>query len=189
VTSIVSIDDAYDRDYASDGISRFGAYVRQRAHLFVDDWEPLSPVTFAATVWAIASGPLMSPGYVRTRSSVGGVHCRHADEPGLLLAEVDMCLPWSADLRNRSELAGWSSWTSTLAPELTDPDERRPALLLRACVRVPVHEGLLPNPSRFAALDVTVAKQAVAVICEQVNTRAAPVVALLRSEALIGVGR
>lgn len=81
---IVSVDDEYDRDNASDGISRFAGYVRQRAHLFVDDWEPLSPVTFAVTVWSIATSPVMTPPYARVSPRVWDIECRHGDESHLL---------------------------------------------------------------------------------------------------------
>lgn len=182
---IVTVDDAYDRDYASDGISRFGAYVRQRAHLLVDDWEPLSPVTFAVTVWTIASGPMMSPGYVRTRSSIRGVNCRHGDEPGLLIAEVAVALPWPSDLRQSDDLRGWSS---TRTPDGYE-DERHPALLVDGRIRIPISEEELPRPSRFAGLDVGVAKRAVAVVCERVNQQAGPVLARLQATETNGALR
>jgi hypothetical protein len=192
MSPIVSVDEDYDRDYAADGISRFGGYVRQRAHLFVDDWEPLSPVTFAVTVWTVANGPVMSPGYVRIRESIGGVSCRHGDEPGLLLAEVDIRLPWPAAMHGAECLGGWGSWSgagSAVDDESGQPDERRPALLVSARLRIPIPEALLPVPSRFAGLDVSVAKRAVAVICEQVNAHAGPAVASLRSYHLSGAAR
>jgi hypothetical protein len=193
MTPIVGIDDAYDRDYASDGISRFGAYVRQRAHLFVADWEPLTPVTFAVTLWTIATGPVMSPGYVRVRTSVSAVTCRHAEEPGLLLAEVRLRLPRPADRRGADIVQAWSDWTLTtdvdgVGTTWSPPDEHCRAALLSARLRVPIREDQLPVPTRFAALDVTGAKRAIAVICEQVNTHAAPVVAALRG-SLIGAAR
>ncbi|MGQ0847183.1 MAG: hypothetical protein ACT4QF_23940 [Sporichthyaceae bacterium] len=178
---IVAVDDAFDRDYASDGISRFGSYVRQRAHLLVDDWEPLSPVTFAVTVWTIASGPMMSPGYVRTRPTVRGVNCRHADEPGWLLAEVAVALPWPSDLRDGADPQGWAVGGPSHA------DERRPALLVDGRIRIPISQDELPRPSRFAALDVSIAKRAVAVVCDRVNAHAGPVLARLHSTDSNGV--
>lgn len=188
MTPIVTVDDAYDRDYAGDGISRFGAYVRQRAHLFVDDWEPLSPVTFAVTVWTIATGPIMSPSYVRIRRSIQAVNCRHGDEPGLLLAEIAVRLPWPGGLRDKPSLQGWVSGHRHSGGS-DALDEQRPALLVDGRLRVPIPEDRLPSPSRFAALDVGVAKQAITAICEQVNTVAGPVLADLRSETTTGVLR
>jgi hypothetical protein len=191
MTPILGIDDAYDRDYAADGISRFGGYVRQRAHLFADDWEPLSPVTFACTVWSIATGPVMVPGYVRVRQGMA-VRCAHGEEPGVLIAEVGVRLPWPPGLR--AELRGWSSWQLSQGwgdeePGLVDPPDDRPTLLIGASVRVPIAEKLLPTPSRFAALDVGVAKRAVALVCQHVNEQAGPVVELLRTNVAIGAHR
>lgn len=191
MTPVVTVDESYDRGYASDGISRFGAYVRQRAHLFVDDWEPLSPVTFACTVWSIATGPVMAPGYVRVRQEMT-VRCTHGEEPGVLIAEVGVRLPWPSGIRG--EMRGWyfgqlsQPWDDG-EPMLVDPPDDRPTLLIGASVRVPIAEKLLPTPSRFAALDVGVAKRAVAVVCRRVNEQAGPVVELLRTNAAIGAHR
>ncbi len=62
------VDRGYDRDSASDGGSRYGAYVRERLGWFTDagcwEWDDSAP-RFAAVVWRIATGPVMVPGYVR----------------------------------------------------------------------------------------------------------------------------
>lgn len=186
---LVTVDESYDRHYASDGISRFGAYVRQRAHLFVDDWEPLSPVTFAATVWAIATGPVMSPAYVHSRRDITSVACRNGDEPGVLIAEVNLCLAWPLELTGA--LDGWTSWQRLRDPDEDEPRfapplEDRPALLLGAQMSVPIKADQLPGPSRFAALDVAVAKRAVGVVCRMVNEQAGPVVDLVRAAGAVG---
>lgn len=187
-------DDAYDRDYSSDGISRFGAYVRQRAHLFIDDWEPLSPATFAATVWTIATAPVMSPPYVGLRHDVCDVICHVGEDGDCLLAQLEVRLPWPNGLRGNGKLAAWSSWRPADkwdydGPHLMEPAEDRPALLASAVLRLPIPDAQLPAPCRFAALDVAVAKRAVAVVCEHLNTHAAPVLAELATASQIGVGR
>jgi hypothetical protein len=179
---LVVADEAYDRDYASDGLSRFGAYVRQRAHLFVFDWEPLSPAGFASEVWAIAGSPVMSPGYVRVRHDVSGIYCRCADDSFGLVVDVHLRLPWPVE-------PGWASWQRLSDPDedgqtLVAPDEDLLAVLATATVQVPVAEELLPEPGRFAGHDLTIAKRAVGVICRQVNTHAGPVVDRIRSDAM-----
>jgi hypothetical protein len=188
------VDEDYDVDYASDGISRFGSYVRQRAHLFVDDWEPLSAASFAATVWSVATSPVMSPGYVRIRPDVWSLTCFPGEEPGFLLAELEVRVPWPAALRGGQELDGWFSWqrTTSWAHEETmylEPVGDRRSLLVTSVLRVPIDEGILPTPCRFAALDVSTAKRAISVICTEVNATAGPVVARLRATAPIGAQR
>ena len=39
MTGTFWIDHDYDRDRASDGVSRYGAYVRDRGHLFAEIWD------------------------------------------------------------------------------------------------------------------------------------------------------
>ncbi|MGQ0843477.1 MAG: hypothetical protein ACT4QF_05025 [Sporichthyaceae bacterium] len=191
---IVWTDDLYDRDYASDGLSRFGGYVRQRAHLFVDDWEPLSPAAFAATVWTIATSPVMSPPYVHLRPDVSAVTCRHAEEPGLLLAEVEIRLRWPAGLNDFPDLCGWSSWDRWIDRPTNDvhliaPSEHKRALLTTATLRVPIPETKLPTSCRFAEADVAIAKRAVAAVCSAVDVHVRPVLAYLATATIIGADR
>ena len=65
----VWIDAAYDRKRASDGLSRYGAYVKQNLSGFAECWdgtfEAGLPVHFAVQAWRVATGPIMAPGFVR----------------------------------------------------------------------------------------------------------------------------
>jgi hypothetical protein len=185
VTPLIVVDDDYDRAHASDGVSRFGEHLRQRAHLFVEDWEPLSPVSYAATVWSIATAPIMTPAYARVSPAVWGIDCRHSDEPETLMVTLEVRMLWPHDHRDQRALRGWTDWCQ--APcwsgsfhQLTEPGEDRPAALFSARLRVPIVQELLPTPVRFGAADVLVAKFAIATIAEQVNAVAGPVVAQLR---------
>jgi hypothetical protein len=60
------IDHDYDRASASDGVSRYGAYVRDAARLF-DPWQDAAdgvttdPVEFAIAAFWVATGPIMGP--------------------------------------------------------------------------------------------------------------------------------
>lgn len=157
MNAIVSVDDGYDWDFAPDGLSRFGAYVDRRAHLFIDESEALTPVALAVALWTIASPPVMSPGYVRVRPTVEAVTCCHADEPNLLLAEVRLRVPWPPETTYLDAMAGWSSWTPTtdmdgISSRWSAPDEHRRAALLTSLLRVPIGAELLPAPSPFGAL-------------------------------------
>lgn len=70
-TKAFTVDDGHDADMASDGNSRFGAYIRQRRTMFCEDGHPVDDrVRFALTAWRIAQPPIMSPGYVRSHLRV-----------------------------------------------------------------------------------------------------------------------
>jgi len=69
------IDHDHDRNNASDGVSRYGAYLRDHAHLF-DPWQEApgevtrDPVEFAIAAFQVATGPIMAPGFVRRHGRV-----------------------------------------------------------------------------------------------------------------------
>ena len=73
---LVVVNDAYDREYASGGHSRYGAYLRQNASLFKSAWsdqpEPIEdPAEFAVHAWQIATAPPTS-GAARSDSRTRG---------------------------------------------------------------------------------------------------------------------
>ena len=194
MTSLITLDEEYDRSFSSDGASRLGGYLRQRAHLFAENWEPLSPIVYAATVWGIATAPVMTPPYARIDPAVWGIDCRHADEPGFLTVTLDVRIPWPRDHRDDGALRGWadwcrmSCWDSSL-DQLTEPGDDRRAALFTARLRVPIAEDHLPAPDRFNAADTVVAKCAIAAIADQVNGVAGPVVSMLRELDSAGADR
>jgi len=188
--SVVWVDEGYDRELASDGVSRYGGYLRSRAHLFADEDAPLDPVGFAVLAWQIASGPVMSPGYVRRRPDIEAVTCRHVEEPGLLVADVEVRLSWPAGLNRGGPLAGWRSWVmgdgwGDEPPRYVEPGDDRPALLVTAHLWLPIPEPSLPAPRHIPAgdVDVATAKRAVEVVCRHVNAAAGPVVAVVRESS------
>jgi len=75
------VDREYDDDRASDGVSRYGQYLRDRAKQFDDldldladpDRDGYNRTVFARLAWAIANGPIMSPGLVARHPRVTGV--------------------------------------------------------------------------------------------------------------------
>jgi hypothetical protein len=185
---LVRVDEVYDREFASNGVSRYGAYVRSRAHLFADEGTPLDPVGFTVLAWEIANSPVMSPGYVRRRPDIEAVTCRHSEEPGALVADVEVRVRWPAELPRSGPLAGWRSWAledswGDQPPRNVEPGDDKPALLITAHMWVPIPELSLPAP-RWPTLpgDVNVAdaKRAVAAVCRHVNAAAGPVVSALR---------
>jgi hypothetical protein len=66
------IDCEYDRDNASDGVSRYGAYIRQaRFEPWTDNDHAVELAEFA---WRQATGPVMAPGYVRRHGRILSAH-------------------------------------------------------------------------------------------------------------------
>ena len=71
---LVVIDDAADRSRASNGISRYSAYLRNSSSEFRDyDDTVASPVEFAAAAWRNATGPIMGPGYAEIRADITSI--------------------------------------------------------------------------------------------------------------------
>ncbi|QKW20492.1 hypothetical protein HUT16_16710 [Kitasatospora sp. NA04385] len=66
-STLAFADDVADRRDASDGFSRFGAYLGYNASLLHEDGDLLSAQQFAFAAWQTATAPVMSPGYVRVR--------------------------------------------------------------------------------------------------------------------------
>ncbi|WP_354641322.1 hypothetical protein [Kitasatospora camelliae] len=147
-------DDAHDRAHASDGYSRFGAYLAHNPGLLHDDGQPLTAKEFAFSTWQIATGPVMSPGYVRIRPDIHAVTLVSTGEDG-----HDVALRIDVPLRHRA-LAEWpamivgdwqadpwatgnSGFTALVEPERTD----RTALLITATILVPVPARLLDAPT------------------------------------------
>src|SRR5258708_20946450 len=116
----VWIDADYDKDSASDGKSRYGAYVRDRVSSFAECWdgiyEEALAVHFAATAWQAATGPIMVPGYVRFHRRIRGVQLEHSYWDGSLLASLDLITPWPQQLREsprwmeQTARESWWAW-------------------------------------------------------------------------------
>lgn len=132
------IDEITDRELASDGVSRFGAYLRQGAHRFLD-WDDMptrDPAAFAARAFEIATTPIMSPPYVVTHPRV--ITCvPHRDEDDRHALHIDMAMGLPA--RVRTELPGfWRGWQQTSGGMFYAPwDNDRPAAYATVTFRVP----------------------------------------------------
>ncbi|MFF7452907.1 hypothetical protein [Kitasatospora sp. NPDC008115] len=189
--TLAIVDDIRDREQASDGRSRFGAYIAQHADDFHDNGEPLRPVEFAAVAWSVATFPVMSPGYVNVRPDVQPltVH-RDYDGRAVLGAKVGLRhhglahrptgrpLDWERDPWGRHD----DPWPVLVGPELTD----RPAVLVAATVLVPIPDGILlqPTAARPGRTLTREAKTVVAALTAHANTHLAPLV-----NDLLGGGR
>jgi hypothetical protein len=188
---LLSTNDTDDRERASDGVSRYGAYLSQRADQFGSWGEPLDVVSYTVLAWEIASGPVMAPGYVEARADLGAVTCRRSEEQhGVLVADVEVPIGWPAGLRQKLP-GGFQSWDRERSwSGAGDPDrwyyprrDDKPALLITAHVWVPIPVSDLPAPQHHSAPGEVVvddAKRAVRAVCRHVNAVAGPVVAAVR---------
>jgi len=176
------IDREHDRAAASDGVSRYGAYLRDHAGLF-DPWGEApdgvtaDPVEFAIAAFTIATGPIMSPGYVRWHGRVHDHHAGRSEDDGRLLLSVTLAVP--SPLR----LAwSWRGWERDFHDRYREPDDRRPTGLCRLELRWPVATDLLalPASAKVASIpNLRDATRAVRVLVEQVNTTVGPILAKL----------
>lgn len=185
-TTLALVDNDYDRANASDGISRYGAYLAQHPRDFTAwDPEPLSPSEFAVAAWRIATSPIMSPGYVRTRPDLDAITADFTEDgPGAVLTVRVPLL--HGDLGTRLPYE-WRDWMPEhnrhdgRYPEWIAPDGQYPSVLATAEVRVPVAEALLPVPKHLRGPGLAAdARAAVFTLTELVNTKAGPVVERLR---------
>lgn len=87
------IDTGYDRDRASGGVSRYGSYLNQHRDAFealAGDGYERPAVPFAALAWRIATGPVMSPPYVRYPNRVLSARLEPSDWNGNMLVAVQL---------------------------------------------------------------------------------------------------
>jgi hypothetical protein len=115
------INGEHDRLAASDGVSRYGVYVRQRIPAgFAECWdgtfETRPAERFAAMAWLTATTPVMAPPYADWRSPVLAAKAEldaDGDSDGLI-ATVEIASPWPPALRDHrgraSDHSSWYSW-------------------------------------------------------------------------------
>jgi hypothetical protein len=184
--TLVTVDREYDQANASNGESRFATYVDRKRNEFADWADPdtaATPEQFALAAWRVATGPIMSPGYVRIRPDLHGI-TGHLDGDSQLYFDIAVPLGHH-ELRNNSTLATWSDWdserhTDSTFPNFYEPTTSRNAVLVTATVRISGKTWAnLPKPvpanSDLPVL-VTAADDAIALITSQLNNDAAPLV-------------
>ncbi|WP_406091478.1 hypothetical protein [Kitasatospora purpeofusca] len=184
-STLAVVDDIRDREQASDGHSRYGAYLAKYADDFHEDGEPLRPVDFAAVAWSVATAPVMSPGYVDVRPDVQPLTVRR-DHDGRAVLGTKVGLRHS-DLARRPagrlraldwERNPWDRpdepWPVLIGPDRTD----RPAVLVTATLLVPVPDDILlqPTAARPGRTLTHEAKQVVAALAAHANHALAPLV-------------
>lgn len=192
--TIARTDEEHDRARASNGSSRLGSYLDDRLDSFHEWDEPLTPLSaeeFAVAAWEVATSPMMSPGYVRTRADVGMVRVlRREDGEGLLVSvavpvrhsglKVRLPFAWRDWERNRYGVGDDDDYPQLVGPE----DDGRPSVLVTAEVRAPLVGALhTPTATRGAELHAD-AKAALRLLVDQVNAAAGPIVATMSGETI-----
>jgi hypothetical protein len=186
------VDRDYDRAHASDGISRYGAYLRDATFEPWTDHD--QAVEWAAFAWRRATGPVMSPGYVRYHPRVLDARLERSGWDGSLAAAMNLVSPWPGQLTRalaRSVRLGdreayWQDWpTEYLGGDTTcyyEPSEAdiaaRPYLLTTASLQFTVPPAALPEPPATSAALLSAGRQAVAVVVAELNRIVGPVLAV-----------
>jgi len=190
-TTLVSVDEDSDRERATNGYSRYGAYIADRPEKFHEYEEPGTPLTaaeFAAAAWEVATPPILV-GYVNRRPDLEKVTTAFTDNGDLLL-KVSVPL-WHGDLpADRRPRHPWQDWTTEYDYATRDDKYRhvyepeikgdRPAVLTVSHILIPTADWDLPAPqhTKGRAL-VEEAKHVVHEIARRVNQDAGPMVAQL----------
>jgi hypothetical protein len=179
------VDADWDRARASDGVSRYGAYLRGHAEAFAPLYGAdaggitLDAGEFAAAALRVATGPVMSPGYVRWHPRVLDHTVSHGDdpEPGRLVCGVTLAISLPRWLG-----VPWWSWTERFGDPWREPDDDRHAALARLALRWPLPISALPLPRPPATPggpNLRDAKASVAALVGVINATAGPVLAAL----------
>ena len=187
------IDRHYDRERASDGISRYGAYLRDASFEPWTDHD--QSVEWAVFAWRRATGPVMSPGYVRYHPRVLAARLERGGWDGGLVARVDLVSSWPEQLkpalaralRLGDRDAYWQDWPTEYRGGDTvsyyEPGEAdiaaRPYLLATLSLHFTVASAALPEPPATSAALLGAAQQAVAVVMAELNRIVGPVLATL----------
>ncbi|MEU2076608.1 hypothetical protein [Streptomyces sp. NPDC013489] len=183
-TTLVAIADDYDREMSDTGApldSRLGRYLAQHMDDLWDE-DRTDPKAFLVWAWRVATGPIMSPGYVRIRPDLGAVRLTQSQEDGRLLVEIETPVghgqlaqsvrpPYSAMRDWEIDRYAYSSDGSHL-PLQAPEDESKPALLLAATLRLPADDWTLHQPAGkwpVEELLIDDAKNALAVAVTGIN--------------------
>jgi hypothetical protein len=181
---VCRVDEDWDRTNASDGVSRYGAYLRGHTELF-DPWQDApggitqDPGEFAIAALQVATGPIMSPGYVRWHPRVLDYKLSHGEdpEPGRLVCTVTLATALPLWLGSP-----WWSWTERFGDPWREPDDAKHAALARLELRWPLPVATLPRPHRPARPgqpNLRDAKASVLALVAAINQTAGPVLAKL----------
>jgi hypothetical protein len=186
------IDEAFDREHAADGRSRYGAEVRRHLDDFAAAWGDIAPVTFAVVAWRLATA--LQPGYVRWHPRIVSATCSRNPWDGGLTCDITLVSRWPAPLtrsRHWDHDRGWRDWpqlfgqyTAPSAHDLARSPHLRASLQAQAPVRLddlpPAPEGPDPAEAERAA------GRAVTVLVRELNDLLNPIVDQLETDIPAG---
>ena len=183
------VDQDYDRENASNGISRYGAYLRDAAF---EPWtDNDQAVEWAEFAWRCATGPVMSPGYVRYHPRVLATRLERNGWDGSLAADVTLVSPWprqistalARGLRLGGSHAFWQDWPTEYlggdAVRYYEPSQAavaaEPYLLATVSLEFTVPSAALSEPPTSSAALLSAGQQAVAIVVAELNRIVGPV--------------
>lgn len=195
------IDAEYDVGHASNGRSRYEAYIAKNLDSFAECWDGTSEVGlkahFAAEAWRVATGPIMVPGYVRYHRRIIRTGLANSYWDNSLLAAVDLIAPWPRQLREsrhwmeRTGRGWWRDWLTELGNVYDVPSDedvtKAPFLLTTASLRFTTPTADLPQPPTVwrgrggpdASTIVASARTAVAISIREINRVVWPIIQVL----------
>lgn len=181
------INHANDQTSASDGISRYGSYIRDRASQIADMWGEDLRAEFTAFAWRTGTGPVMAPPYVISHGRIISAQVERNGWDGSLTAKVELATSWPSALRSERDwrVGGmyWRSWETEFGRFVGPYEEqttKAPYLLSTALMLFPVPVDRLPaSPVDPYEDAVSLAKQAVQVLVQELNLIVDPVLAQL----------
>jgi hypothetical protein len=180
------VDADWDRSQASDGVSRYGAYLRTHTKLF-NPWQDedapggitQDPGEFAVAAFRVATGPIMSPGYVGWHPRVLDHQVSYGDDPDPRRLVCRLTLATALPMWLG---VPWRSWTEYLGRDWREPDEDQHAALASLVLRWPLPVVDLPRPEppgRPGVPNLADATASVRALVGAINATAGPVLARL----------
>jgi hypothetical protein len=182
------VDHDHDREHASDGVSRYGAYVRAATFEPYTDGDQVTEL--AVHAWTLATGPVMAPGYVRCHPRIRQARLERSDWDGSLIAAIDVVTgqpgPLQA-LRSDDDRGWWRDWPSEPNPWTGDSAwhepsgqdlARSPYLLCQASLQFTVPQAGLARPPAQPGTPLLAAqcRDTVAALVRALSTIAGPVI-------------
>jgi len=197
------VDHEYDREQASDGTSRYGAYLRNTTF---EPWtDNDQAVEWAVFAWRRATGPVMSPGYVRCHPRVLSARLERSGWDGSLAARANLVSSWPEHLKTplaRAVRLGdrdvyWQDWPAEYRGGDTvsyyEPGEAdiaaRPYLLTTLSLQFTVPSAALPEPPATSTALLSAGQLAVDAVMAELNRIVGPVLAAALGDTSPASGR
>lgn len=115
------VDREYDREHASNGVTRFGTYILRSSPVtacwdgtFLDDEDRARAQWFAVAAWETASPPVMSPPYLHHHPRVRAASLASQTQARVsLVGRAELVAPWPAPLAASGDWKlgrPWRNW-------------------------------------------------------------------------------